>query len=119
MIRSKNNPAPFELYESISCLKSTSPSFFQQRATSAKSFYHYQSIYSCKEGKDEDINQDRKESYLSSCLNKRKSELVKITKENRKIYERINSQKSHYSSKKLNKSYQSNSHVGNKKLKKR
>ena len=44
MIRSKNH-VPFEMYESISCVKTTSPSFFQQRTKSAKSFYNNQSIY--------------------------------------------------------------------------
>jgi hypothetical protein len=36
--------------------------------------------------------ESRKENLLNSLFNKRRSRLVKITKENRKIYQRINSQ---------------------------
>ena len=46
----------------------------------------------------------RRESYLNSQFNRRKNTLKEITKTNRKIYERINSQKSLYSQKKMNKS---------------
>lgn len=49
----------------------------------------------------------RKENHLNSCFNVRKAKLKEMTKENQKIYQRINSQKSLYSSTDLNKSYES------------
>jgi len=49
----------------------------------------------------------RKENHLNTCFNIRKTKLKDITKENKKIYQRINSQKSLYSSVDLNKSYES------------
>lgn len=58
-------------------------------------------------GKTADFYESRKESFLNSFYNIRKNHLVRITKENRKIYDRINSQKSLYSNKALNKSYDS------------
>jgi hypothetical protein len=51
----------------------------------------------------------RKESHLNSCFNQRKNKLKEITHENKRIYVKINSQKSLYSSRQLNKSYESNS----------
>lgn len=51
----------------------------------------------------EDLVQ-RKESHLNTYFNIRKNRLKEITKENKKIYVRINSQKSLYSSRQLNKS---------------
>ena len=50
----------------------------------------------------------RKESYLNSQFNMRKNRLRVISKENNQIYNRINSQKSVYSSQDLNKSFESN-----------
>lgn len=44
---------------------------------------------------------ERKESNLNSYFNIRMSKLKDITKENKRIYERLNSQKSLYSSKNL------------------
>ena len=48
-----------------------------------------------------------KENHLNTQYNHRKTKLKEITKENKKIYKRINSQKSLYSNEDLNKSYQS------------
>lgn len=47
----------------------------------------------------------RKESHLNTSYNQRKQRLVAITKDNRRIYERINSQKSLYCSKELDRSF--------------
>ena len=61
----------------------------------------------------EDINDQlfqserRKENYLNSKFNQRKEKLRQLTKDNKKIYERINSQKSLYSQKSQTKSYES------------
>ena len=52
-------------------------------------------------------NHQRKENYLNSKYNKRLVDLKKITQDNKKIYERINSQKSLYSQKDQKKSYES------------
>lgn len=49
----------------------------------------------------------RKENHLNSAFNIRKNKLKEITKANRQIYIKLNSQKSVYSSIDLNKSYQS------------
>jgi hypothetical protein len=46
---------------------------------------------------------------LNSYFNVRKNKLKQITHENKRIYVKINSQKSLYSSRELNKSYESNS----------
>lgn len=58
------------------------------------------------------INDDflfmRKENYLNTKFNIRKNKLKEITKENKQLHERINSQKSLYSSSDLNKSFESN-----------
>ena len=48
----------------------------------------------------------RKESSLNTYFNQRKSKLKDITRENKKIYVRINSQKSLYSSRDLEQSYE-------------
>jgi len=56
-----------------------------------------------------DLDQ-RKESHLNTYFNIRKNRLKDITKENKKIYVRINSQKSLYSSRQLNKSTDSITH---------
>ena len=50
----------------------------------------------------------RKESHLNTYFNKRKNKLKDIVQENKRIYVKINSQKSLYSSRQLNKSYDSN-----------
>jgi hypothetical protein len=52
----------------------------------------------------------RKESNLNTYYNLRKNRLKDITKENKKIYVRINSQKSLYSSRQLNCSQDSIGH---------
>lgn len=49
----------------------------------------------------------RKENHLNTCFNIRKNKLQEITKVNKQIYKRLNSQKSLYSNEDLNKSYQS------------
>jgi hypothetical protein len=51
----------------------------------------------------------RKESHLNTYFNQRKNKLKEITHENKRIYVKINSQKSLYSSRQLNKSYESSS----------
>jgi hypothetical protein len=50
----------------------------------------------------------RKENYLNTKFNIRKSKLKEISKENKQLYERISSQKSLYSSSDLNKSFEGN-----------
>lgn len=49
----------------------------------------------------------RKENHLNTCFNIRKNKLKEITKVNKNIYQKLNSQKSIYSSTDMNKSYQS------------
>ena len=49
----------------------------------------------------------RKENYLNTNFNIRKNKLREITKVNKQIYQRLNSQKSLYSNSELNKSYES------------
>jgi hypothetical protein len=49
----------------------------------------------------------RKENYLNTKFNIRKNKLKEITKVNKQLHERINSQKSLYSSSDLNKSFES------------
>lgn len=49
----------------------------------------------------------RKENHLNTCFNIRKNKLKEITKMNRNIYQKLNSQKSIYSSTDMKKSYQS------------
>lgn len=58
----------------------------------------------------------RKENYLNTYFNIRKNKLKEITKENKKIYDRINSQQSLYSSRQLNGSidFVSNSRISHK-----
>lgn len=46
----------------------------------------------------------RKENYLNTQYNRRLNDLKKITKDNKKIHERINSQKSLYSQDEMRKS---------------
>lgn len=46
---------------------------------------------------------------MNTYFNQRKNKLKQITHENKRIYVKINSQKSLYSSRQLNKSYESNS----------
>jgi hypothetical protein len=48
---------------------------------------------------------------LNSKFNDRISRLNTITKQNKRIYDRINSQRSHYSNNDLNKSYESSSSI--------
>lgn len=54
------------------------------------------------QGLSKEALSQRKESHLNTYFNLRKNKLKDITKENKKIYVRINSQKSLYSSRKLN-----------------
>lgn len=53
-------------------------------------------------------HRERRESHLNSFFNQRKNRLKDITKENKRIYERINSQTSLYSSRRLESSRQLN-----------
>lgn len=53
---------------------------------------------------NEQLMTQRRENYLNSHFNKRRNTLKQITRENKKIYQRINSQKSLYSQDKMNKS---------------
>jgi hypothetical protein len=53
----------------------------------------------------------RRESLLGSRFKQRKDKLETITKDNRRIYVKINSQKSLYSSKEMNKSFESSSQL--------
>jgi hypothetical protein len=53
----------------------------------------------------------RKENYLNTKFNIRKSKLKEISKENKQLYERIGSQKSLYSSSDLNKSFEGNNEI--------
>lgn len=55
--------------------------------------------------------EQRRESHLNTYFNARKNKLKEITKVNKKIYVRINSQKSLYSSRDLDKSYESTSQL--------
>lgn len=49
----------------------------------------------------------RKENHLNTQFNIRKNKLREITKTNKQIYQRLNTQKSFYSNSDLNKSYES------------
>ena len=49
-------------------------------------------------GMDEEFLYMRKENHLNTHFNERKNRLKEITKENKQIYKRLNSQKSLYSS---------------------
>ena len=53
---------------------------------------------------NEQLITQRRENYLNSQFNRRRNTLKQMTKENKKIYERINSQKSLYSQDKMNRS---------------
>ena len=57
-------------------------------------------------GINDEFLHTRKESYLNSQFNMRQNKLKEISKENKQIYSRLNSQKSVYSSQDLNKSYE-------------
>ena len=61
----------------------------------------------------------RKESYLNSQFNMRQNKLKEISKENKQIYNRLNSQKSVYSSQDLNKSYEMRKGLSSSKLSQR
>lgn len=61
----------------------------------------YNCVYS---GKTIKFHENRRESFLNSLYNKRRNELLRITKVNRKIYDRINSQQSLYASRTRNQS---------------
>lgn len=49
----------------------------------------------------------RKENHLNTCFNLRKNKLKEMTKANKQLYQKLNMQKSMYSSSDMNKSYQS------------
>lgn len=53
----------------------------------------------------------RKENYLNTQFMMRKKKLKEITKTNKQIYNRLNSQKSFYSNSDLNKSYESTKQI--------
>ena len=58
-------------------------------------------------GMNEHLLYLRKENHLNSLFNIRKNKLKETSKQNIKLYQKINSQKSLYSNEDLNKSYQS------------
>lgn len=62
-------------------------------------------------GINDDIMQNRKENHLNTCFNVRQNKIREINKENKKLHDRINSQKSLYSSSDLNKSFESNCEI--------
>jgi len=49
----------------------------------------------------------RKENHLNTYFNVRKNKLKEMTKANKKLYQKINNQKSMYSNSEMNRSYQS------------
>lgn len=53
----------------------------------------------------------RKENHLNTHFNIRKNKLKEITKANKNIYQRLNTQKSFYSNSDLNKSYESTKQI--------
>jgi hypothetical protein len=81
---------------------------FDDRITSSKNRYPrlepHQNSKKCIGLSRLELTQ-RKESHENTYYNLRKSRLVDITHENRRIYARINSQKSLYSSKEFDKSF--------------
>ena len=68
-------------------------------AKSAQSQMNHQLLYT------------RKQSHLNTCFNIRKNKLKNISKANRQILQRINSQSSLYSSRKMNESYQKSKEI--------
>lgn len=62
-------------------------------------------------GMNDEFLHNRKESYLNSQFNMRQNRLKEISKENKQIHNRINSQKSVYSSQDLKQSYELNNGI--------
>jgi multidrug efflux pump subunit AcrB len=68
-------------------------------------------VASLTRGMNEQFLYMRKENHLNTCFNVRKNKLRELTKVNKQIYQRLNSQKSLYSSTDMNKSYQSTKQI--------